>query len=88
MPRSSTPFRRGPPTSPAARKRKDARILFSLDGKDFKEPQLLKHKARLADGTESEFPAPPEMYTHIQWNLLKAVPPGGTGSMSFKVRVK
>jgi len=67
---------------------KDAAILFSLDGKNFKEPQLLKHKARLADGTEAEFPAPPEMYTHIQWKLLKAVPPGGTGSVSFKVKVR
>lgn len=67
---------------------KDTAIGFSLDGKNFKEPQLLKHKARLADGTEAEFPAPPEMYTHVQWKLLKAVPPGGTGTVSFMVKVK
>ncbi len=29
-----------------------------------------------------------ETYTHIQWTLLKAVPPGGGGAVSFKVRVK
>lgn len=66
----------------------DSRALFSLDGKDFQEPPLLRYKARQADGTETQLQATPEMYTHIRWNLLKAVAPGGAGSMSFKVRVK
>jgi uncharacterized repeat protein (TIGR01451 family) len=67
---------------------KDAAITFSLDGKAFQAPPLLKYKVRQADGTDAEYTATPEMYTHIQWKLLKPVPPGGTGSMSFKVKVR
>jgi len=67
---------------------KDAAITFSLDGKTFQDPPLLKYKVRQADGTEAEYQATPEMYTHIQWKLLKPVPPGGTGSLSFKAKVK
>lgn len=66
----------------------DTEITFSLDGKTFQGPPLLKYKIRQADGTEAEFEATPEMYTHIQWKLLKPVPPGGTGSMSFKAKVR
>ena len=67
---------------------KDAAITFSLDGKTFQDPPLLKYKVRQADGTEAEYQATPEMYTHIQWKLLKPVPPGGAGSLSFKAKVK
>ena len=67
---------------------KDAAITFSLDGKTFQDPPLLKYKVRQADGTEAEYQATPEMYTHIQWKLLKPVPPGGTGSLSFKAKVR
>ena len=67
---------------------KDTAITFSLDGKTFQDPPLLKYKVRQADGTEAEYTATPEMYTHIQWKLLKPVPPGGTGSTSFKAKVK
>jgi len=67
---------------------KDAEITFSLDGKTFQAPPLLKYKVRQADGTEAEYTATPEMYSHIQWKLLKPVPPGGTGSVSFKVMVR
>ena len=67
---------------------KDTAITFSLDGKSFQDPPLVKYKVRQADGTEAEFQATPEMYTHIQWKLLKPVPPGGTGTLSFKAKVK
>jgi uncharacterized repeat protein (TIGR01451 family) len=67
---------------------KDAEITFSLDGKAFQAPPLLKYKVRQADGTDAEYEATPEMYTHIQWKLMKPVPPGGTGSMSFKAKVR
>jgi uncharacterized repeat protein (TIGR01451 family) len=67
---------------------KDAAITFSLDGKAFHDPPLLKYKVRQADGTDAEYEATPGMYTHIQWKLLKPVPPGGAGSMSFKAKVK
>jgi uncharacterized repeat protein (TIGR01451 family) len=73
---------------PGSAEGKDAAIAFSLDGKSFREPALLKQKVRRPDGTEGERQAPPETYTHIQWTLLKAVPPGGGGAVSFKVRVK
>jgi len=67
---------------------KDAEITFSLDGKTFQSPPLLKYKVRQADGSDAEYQATPEMYTHIQWKLLKPVPSGGTGSLSFKAKVR
>jgi len=66
----------------------DAAITFSLDGKTFQSPPLLKYKVRQADGTDAEYTATPEMYTHIKWKLLKPVPPGGAGTLSFKAKVK
>jgi uncharacterized repeat protein (TIGR01451 family) len=67
---------------------KDAEITFSLDGKTFQSPPQLKYKVRQADGTDAEYQATPEMYTHIQWKLLKPVPPGGAGSLSFRAKVR
>jgi uncharacterized repeat protein (TIGR01451 family) len=67
---------------------KDTAITYSLDGKAFQDPPLLKYKVRQADGTEAEYQATPEMYTCIQWKLLKPVPPGGAGSVSFNAKVK
>jgi uncharacterized repeat protein (TIGR01451 family) len=66
----------------------DAAIAFSLDGKTFHPPPRLTYRVRQADGTEVEHIATPDMYTHIQWKLIKPVPPGGTGSVSFKVLVQ
>lgn len=67
---------------------KGTAITFSLDGKMFQDPPLLMYKVRQADGSEAEYQATPEMYTHIQWKLLKPVPPGGAGTMSFKAKVR
>lgn len=67
---------------------KDAAITFSVDGKRFQEPAKLTYKIRQAGGAEIDQAATPEMYTHIQWSLLKPVPPGGTGTVSFKVKVR
>jgi len=63
-------------------------ITFSLDGKIFLPPPLLTYRVRKADGTEVEYVATPEMYTHVQWALPKPVPPGGTGSVSLQVKVQ
>lgn len=63
-------------------------IVFSLDGKIFQSPPLLRYRVRKADGAEVEYVATPEMYTHVQWTLSKPVPPGGTGSVSFHVKVR
>lgn len=65
-----------------------AGITFSLDGKTFGPPPMLKYRVKQADGTEVEYVATPDMYTHIEWTLKNAVPPGGTGSVSFKVKVQ
>lgn len=63
-------------------------ITFSLDGKTFQTPPMLTYKIKQDDGTETEHKATPEMYTHISWKLSKPVPPGGTGTLNFKVNVK
>jgi uncharacterized repeat protein (TIGR01451 family) len=63
-------------------------ITFSLDGKTFGPPPLLTYRVKQADGTEVVYVATPDMYTHIQWKLKKAVPPGGTGRVSFQVKVR
>ena len=63
-------------------------VSFSLDGKTFAPPPLLTYRVRQADGTEVEYVAAPEMYTHIQWQLTKPVPPQGSGSVSFQVVVR
>lgn len=73
---------------PGSAEGNDTAVTFSLDGKAFQDPPLLKYKVRQADGTEAEYQATPEMYSHIQWKLLKRVPPGGTGSVSFHAKVK
>lgn len=65
-----------------------AAISFSLDGKTFAPPPMLTYRVRQADGTEIEYVAAPEMYTHIQWQLTKPVPPEGVGSVSFQVMVR
>jgi len=68
-------------------KGEDADIQFSLDGKSYHFPPMLTYKVRQSDGIESEHRATPEMYTHIRWKLMKSVPVGGTGTLSFKARV-
>ncbi len=63
-------------------------ITFSLDGKTFQAPPQLKYKVRRSDGSEAELLASPDMYTHIRWKLPDPLPPGGTGAVSFKVKVR
>ncbi len=65
----------------------NADLLFSLDGKTFRHPEQLTYKVRQSDGTEVEYIATPDMYTHVQWILRQPVPPGGEGMVSFKVKV-
>lgn len=65
-----------------------AEITFSLDGKSFQSPPMLKYRIKGADGSEEEYMATPGMYSHIKWQLVKSVPPGGTGTVGFEVKVK
>lgn len=62
-----------------------ARIDFSADnGRTFGPAGSLKVKA--ADGKER--PALAADITHIRWTLEKPVAPGGSGSVSFRAKVK
>jgi uncharacterized repeat protein (TIGR01451 family) len=63
-------------------------ITFSLDGKTFQSPPMLTYRVKQEDGTEKEYRATPEMYTHINWKLFKPVSPGGSGILNFRVKVK
>lgn len=66
---------------------KGSEITFSIDGKIFQSPPLLKYKVKRPDGTEIEYVASSDMYKQIRWKLLKPVMPGDSGTLSFKVRV-
>lgn len=66
----------------------DSTITFSLDGKTFQSAPMLRYKVKQPDGTEAEYKATPDMYTHLRWKLVKPVPAGGSGTVSFKVKVK
>ena len=67
---------------------KDAAVTFSIDGKNFEAPPMIKYKAKQADGKEVEYQASPDMYRHIRWKLTKPVPAKTSGTVSFKVTVK
>lgn len=67
---------------------KGTEITFSLDGKAYQTAPLLRYKVKQSDGSEVEYKATPDMYTHLRWKLAKPVPAGGSGAVSFKVKVK
>jgi uncharacterized repeat protein (TIGR01451 family) len=67
---------------------KGMEITFSIDGKNFQTPPMLKYKAKKPDGTEEELSATPDMYTHIRWKMTRPAKSGESGTVSFKVRVK
>jgi len=82
----SVPFRSAYVSSSA--EGKNTEITFSLDGKEFQSPTLLKYKAKGPGTQEQELLATPEMYTHIRWQITKPVPTGGSGKVSFKAILK
>lgn len=62
-------------------------LSFSLDsGNTFLSPPV-KIKRKKADGTSEEVPAPPASYTHIRWGFPKALLPGQSGTLFFRVKV-
>ncbi len=64
---------------------KGTAIDFSVDGgKTYNSPE----KLRLKDATGKTRPALAQDYTHVRWVVKGAVPPGGSGMVSFKARVK
>ena len=64
---------------------KGAKIEFSVDkGKTYGTPD----KLMVTDAQGKARKAGPKDYTTIRWTLVKSVPPGGTGSVSFRARVQ
>jgi uncharacterized repeat protein (TIGR01451 family) len=63
-------------------------IAFSVDdGKSFARAEALMSEVMLMSGTKVRSPASPEDYTHVRW-MIRQVPPGGSGTVGFSVRVK
>jgi uncharacterized repeat protein (TIGR01451 family) len=63
----------------------NSRIEFSTDnGKTYGTPEQLT----IRDGRGLERPARAQEYTHIRWTLNKPLSTGGTGSVSFKAKIK
>ena len=65
-----------------------ADISFSIDGgKTFKKPSFLTYEIKLPGGNAEKHTARPEEYTHIRW-VIKTVPPGGSGTLTYQVKIK
>jgi uncharacterized repeat protein (TIGR01451 family) len=65
----------------------NAEITFSSDGgKTFAQAVKLTYDFKLPTGGVERRVATPAEYTNIRWTLVK-VPPGGSGKVSFRVRV-
>ncbi len=63
-------------------------IKFSINGgKNYKQPSLLTYEIKGSDGKPVRKKASPEQYTHVRW-IIATVPPGGSGELSYRVRVK
>jgi uncharacterized repeat protein (TIGR01451 family) len=67
---------------------KNSEITFSMDGRKFESAPLLKYRTKGIGVTGQEMVVTPEMYTHIRWKFIKPFPPGGSGWVSFKVKVR
>jgi uncharacterized repeat protein (TIGR01451 family) len=64
-----------------------ARIVYSSDGgKSFAPAEQLVREVRLPSGVLEKRPVSPGEYTHVRW-IIPQVPPGATGTVSFRVRV-
>ncbi|HEY5915667.1 MAG TPA: hypothetical protein VJA21_34205, partial [Verrucomicrobiae bacterium] len=64
---------------------KNARIDYSVDnGKTYGAPE----KLTITDSQRRVRPALAEDYTVIRWVLTRPLAPGGTGTVSFRARVK
>jgi len=64
-----------------------AQIVYSIDGgKTFAPAERLTSEVRRPSGNLELRSAAPSEYTHVRW-ILPQVPPGATGSVTFRVRV-
>jgi uncharacterized repeat protein (TIGR01451 family) len=64
---------------------KDTRIEFSIDGG---KTYALPEKLTVTDAQGKKRPAMPTDYTDIRWTLLRQLKPGGSGTVSFRTRIK
>ena len=63
-------------------------VTFSIDkGKSYKRASLLTYEVILANGKRQSRKATPDSYTHIRW-VVKSIPAGKKGSVSYQGRVK
>ena len=61
-------------------------ITFSRDGRTY--GAWPREQRRNPDGTSTWVDAPASAVKHVRWKLAHAVPPGGSGSATFKVIVQ
>lgn len=67
---------------------KGSDITYSIDkGKTFNKPTVLTYQSTNASGKSEKRVATPDEYTNIRL-VVNTVPVGGSGKVSFKVRVK
>lgn len=67
---------------------KNSKMLFSIDGgKTYHSPSLLKYTVTLNDGKKVQKQASPDQYTNVRW-VINEIPPGGSGKVGFRVKVK
>ncbi len=66
----------------------EAEVTFSIDGgKSFKKASYLTYEVKLPGGATEKHTARPEEYTDIRWTI-RSVPAGGSGKLTYKVKVK
>jgi uncharacterized repeat protein (TIGR01451 family) len=64
---------------------KGTKIAFSADkGKSYGTP----YELTIADAKGKKRGVDAKEYTHLQWTVVKPLPPGGSGRVSFKARLQ
>lgn len=65
----------------------NAAITFSTDnGKTYAEATMLTYEMTMPDGKVVKKAVSPDAYTNVRW-VVKQVPPGTSGKVTFKVKV-
>jgi len=82
------PIPRGVVYVPDSAEGKDTEITCSIDsGRSWHRPPVTM-QVKKPDGTVENKPAPAGRYTHVRWVIKKPLPPGRSGQISMKVKVK
>lgn len=66
----------------------EAETEFSADGAGTWGKLPLTKKIKTADGKPEERPVSDSAITHVRWTLKNDLPPGASGEIKFKVKVK